>query len=132
MKVVIKICKIAFKTILIILGVSILICLCIIPFDNKIRKEIMKMPINNVDLNKIENGKYLGHFKKQLRSYNVEVTVNNHRIINIKAVENSVTNNYSKKIFDRVIDKQKIGVDTISGATVTSKIILKSIENALN
>jgi uncharacterized protein with FMN-binding domain len=34
-------------------------------------------------------------------------------------------------LFDRVIEVQSLKVDTISGATITSKSFLKSVENAL-
>ncbi len=132
MKLVKKILKITFKIIFITLGISILICLCIIPFDNKSRKEIMEMTIENVDLTKIKDGKYDGSFKNQLRSYSVEVTVKDYIITDIKPANNSPVSSYSNKIFDRVIKEQKVNVDTISGATVTSKMILKSIEDALN
>jgi uncharacterized protein with FMN-binding domain len=127
-----KLIKKILKAILILLGLSILICLCIIPFDNKARKEIMEMPINNVNLGEIKDGKYLGNFKNQLRIYDVEVTVYNHNITSIRPVNNSPANSYSNKLFNMVIKQQKINVDTISGATVTSKMILKAIENALN
>lgn len=132
MKIIKKILKITFKVILILIGVSVLFCLCIIPFDNKVRKEIEEMTIKDVDLNKIGDGKYIGHFKNQLRTYNVEVTVEDHTIINIKPAENSVSNSYSEKIFNKVIEEQKVNVDTISGATITSKMILKAIEDALD
>jgi uncharacterized protein with FMN-binding domain len=127
-----KLIKKILKAILILLGISILICLFIIPFDNKARKEIMEMPINNVNLGEIKDGKYLGNFKNQLRIYDVEVTVYNHNITSIRPVNNSPANSYSNKLFNMVIKQQKINVDTISGATVTSKMILKAIENALN
>lgn len=40
--------------------------------------------------------------------------------------------NLSDELFSDVIKSQNTTVDTISGATVTSKAYLKSIENALN
>ena len=39
--------------------------------------------------------------------------------------------NKAETIVDDVVDKQTLDVDTVSGATVSSKVILKSIENAL-
>jgi uncharacterized protein with FMN-binding domain len=38
---------------------------------------------------------------------------------------------WAKQLFDKVIEKQNTDVDVISGATITSKAYLKSIENAL-
>lgn len=34
-------------------------------------------------------------------------------------------------LFNRVIDQQSLKVDVISGATITSKVHLKAVENAL-
>ncbi len=126
-----RVLKVVLKTILIILGGSILICLCIIPFDNKVREEIRQMTIENVDLDKIEDGKYVGDYKNQLRTYSVEVTIKNHKITNIKPMNNSISSSTSNKLFDKVMKEQKVNVDTISGATITSKTILKAIETAL-
>lgn len=36
-----------------------------------------------------------------------------------------------EEVINNVIEKQSLNVDTISGATTSSKIILKSIENAI-
>ena len=36
-----------------------------------------------------------------------------------------------EKVFQQVKEKQSIQIDTVSGATVHTKAILKSIENAL-
>ncbi len=127
-----KILKKVFKIILIIIGVSVLICILIIPFDNKARKEIMAMPIENVDLTTIADGKYQGHFNNQLRNYSVEVTIKDYIITNIKTINNSPSNKYSNNLFNKIIEEQKVNVDTISGATVTSKMILKAVEDALN
>ena len=38
----------------------------------------------------------------------------------------------TQELFDNVIAAQSIDVDVLSGATVTSKAYLKSIENALS
>lgn len=92
--------------ILILLGVSILICLCIISLGNIARKEIMEMSINNVDSSKIKDGEYSGHFKNRLQVYDVSVTVKNNTITRIKSINNSPTNSYNNELFDRVIKQQ--------------------------
>ena len=38
---------------------------------------------------------------------------------------------WTKELFDKIIQKQNTEVDIVSGATVTSKAYMKSIENAL-
>lgn len=43
----------------------------------------------------------------------------------------SVIMNFYETLVSRVIDKQSIQVDGISGATITSNTFLKAVENAL-
>lgn len=40
--------------------------------------------------------------------------------------------NKAKIINNHVVEKQTLDVDLVSGATVSSKVILKAIENALS
>ncbi len=123
--------KKVIKAILILLGSVVIICLIIIPFDSVARKEINEMMINNVDLSKIEDGKYSGDFKNRVRKYSVEVTIKDHKIVSVRSTNGSVGTDYSSRLFNSVVKEQKVDVDTISGATITSKMILKAIENAL-
>ena len=61
-------------------------------------------------------------------------TVNNGLLEKIEVLKN-VNNEYSLKaeaVLDRVIADQSLKVDVISGATTTSKALLKALENALN
>ncbi len=89
--------------------------------------------IDSVDLAHFENGTYRGVYTAGRWSNEVAVSIADHRISNIAVVKAvsiekpEVTN----AIINNVIAKQNTTVDTISGATVTSKAYLKSIENAL-
>jgi uncharacterized protein with FMN-binding domain len=64
----------------------------------------------------------------------VSVTVKDHKITSIKAVKQMpfAKTGSNGELFKRVISKQTPNVDTITGATITSKAYLKSIENALS
>ena len=93
-----------------------------------------KLAAGSVDLSGIKDGLYTGVYDSGRFSNKVEVAVKDHKIINIRLI-NDVT--FSKpeiasEVFDRVIKKQDVAVDAVSGATVTSKAYLKAIENALN
>ncbi|HCU22551.1 MAG TPA: hypothetical protein DF698_06635 [Candidatus Atribacteria bacterium] len=63
----------------------------------------------------------------------MEVAVKNHQITEIKIIKDVVfrSGDISKKIFDQIIQKQSLQIDTVSNATVTNKAYLKAIENAL-
>lgn len=100
---------------------------------NKYKKTINEIQIESVNLNNIQDGKYNGKFDANLICAEVEVTVDDHKIKDIDLIRH--TNERGEKaeaVIDEVIEKQTINVDTISGATNSSKVILKAIENALN
>jgi uncharacterized protein with FMN-binding domain len=91
------------------------------------------LAIGSVDLNTLGDRDYKGSYDSGRFSNEVSVTVKDHRITDIELVKD-VT--FSKPevyetLFNRVMEKQDVTVDTVSGATVTSKAYLRSIENAL-
>ncbi|MDD4363924.1 MAG: FMN-binding protein [Atribacterota bacterium] len=93
-----------------------------------------KMAINDVDLQKTEDGIYLGEFTGGRWKNKIEVTIKDHRITDIKmlqASDMSGLKDIGEKVFKKVEEKQSLQIDTVSGATVHTKAILKSIENAL-
>lgn len=96
-------------------------------------KNIIKnINIEKVDLSKVSNGTYLGSFDALEVGAEVRVTVDNHKITAIKIIHHK--NERGKKaevIPERVIAAQSLQVDTVSGATNSSKVILKAIDNAL-
>ena len=92
-----------------------------------------KMNIKNVDISGVPDGTYEGAFDGGRFSNTVRVTVQNHKVTDI-AILKDVTFKMSKvsQLFGRVIKAQSLNVDTLTGATVTSKAFLKSVENALS
>lgn len=96
---------------------------------NKIRN----MPIGSVNLTKINDGVYQGEAKVGSYVYKVKVEVKNHRIIDIKGVENrkSVYLTYAEGVFQKIIKEQRADVDAVTGATTTSKAFMKAVESAL-
>ncbi len=76
---------------------------------------------------------YIGANNDGRWSNEVEVEIKNHQIKEIAIIEDMTVSdpNVSEEIFKRVIEKQRVKVDVVTGATVTSKAYLKSIELAL-
>jgi len=81
------------------------------------------------DLSTKTDGIYQGNY------FNVwlDVTIANHRISNIDITEHnhSPVGKNAEKIIDRIIQKQSLDVDVVTGATMSSQSILKAVENAL-
>ncbi len=61
----------------------------------------------------------------------IEVTVKDHRITETKLDHRHGQGEAAEVITDHVIEVQSLQVDTISGITSSSKVILKAIEKAL-
>lgn len=98
----------------------------------KYKSIINDIKINNVDLSAIQDGTYTGSFDAIYVGAEVVVTLKNHKITDI-----TITNHKNEKgklaeaIPAKVIESQSLEVDAVSGATNSSKVILKAIENAL-
>lgn len=91
------------------------------------------LTINPVDLTGLEDGTYTGVYQAGRWSNEVAVSVADHQIANINVVKTISLESpeMTSTIINSVIEKQNTTVDTVTGATVSSKAYLKSIENAL-
>lgn len=122
------------KTVVMILVPLIAIGIGIATINAMNLNKIRNMPIKNIDLTKISDGIYKGDAHAGNYTYKVRVTVENHKIVNIEGVDNrkSPYVTYAKGVFTKIIKQQKVDVDVITGATTTSKVFMKAVENALN
>lgn len=95
------------------------------------------LAIGSVDLMGIDDGVYRGQSGLLLRSNALAVTVADHKITKIEILRDAMCpvedmrEPVYTELFTAVIERQTIDVDVVSGATVTTKQYLKSIENAL-
>lgn len=96
------------------------------------QKQVNALNIDNIDLSKISDGEYTGSCSVDFISVKVIVTVKKHKIENINLAEHkNGKGKPAEVITDKVVSSQSLQVDTVSGATNSSKVILKAIENAL-
>lgn len=86
-----------------------------------------------MDLSSLEDGIYEGSYQHKRWDNRLKLTLENQRIKSIEILDDVlfVDENVSKTLIERVIDEQRVDVDVVTGATVTSKAYLKAIENAL-
>jgi uncharacterized protein with FMN-binding domain len=101
--------------------------------DFKKYKEIIKsISIGKIDLAKVKDGDYSGKFDAIFVGAKVNVEVKNHEIVKVDLVEHKNERGKGAEVIpERVLKAQSLQVDTVSGATNSSRVILKSIENAL-
>lgn len=93
-----------------------------------------KIKVSSVNLTAVKDGDYVGKYAFGRWSNQVKVAVKDHKITKIDIVKDVTIpkQEVTKEIIDKVLQKQNTDVDVVSGATITSKAYLKSIENALN
>jgi len=96
-------------------------------------EELKNISIQNVDLTDVADGIYFGEYTALPVSAKVNVTVEGHRIKDVELIEHMNGQGSGAEVIPAtVVGKQTLQIDTISGATYSSKVILKAIENALN
>lgn len=96
-------------------------------------KQLVDLQIADIDLSKVPDGMYSGSYKVFPVSAEVNVTVENHRIARIDLVKHGNGQGAGAEVIPgKVVEAQSLQVDMVSGATYSSKVILKAIENALS
>jgi uncharacterized protein with FMN-binding domain len=112
-----------------------LIVVCVIGiniFSNSYDKKMRELTISNVDMSKIPDGTYKGNYKIFPIVVEVEIIIKDKKITKIDITKHQTGQGKpAEAIVNKVIEEQSLNVDTISGATGSSKVILKAIEIAL-
>jgi len=98
----------------------------------KYKKAIQTISISNNDFSAVKDGTYKGSYDAMRIAADVSVTVSNHKITDIKLLRHKNERGQKAEVIPKkVIEAQSLAVDTVTGATNSSKVILKAIENAL-
>lgn len=98
---------------------------------NNYKKTIEALSFSNINISQIADGVYLGECDADMVAAKVEITITSGEIKNIKLLEHKQDRGDSAEaIIDTIIKEQQIDVDIIAGATNSSKVIKKAIENA--
>jgi uncharacterized protein with FMN-binding domain len=92
-----------------------------------------KVVIGTMNLSSVADGTYEGNYALNRWTNTLKVTVKDHKITDIVVLKDVVfkLDAVSKGVFTEVIRKQSLDIDIQSGATVTTKAYLKSIEAAM-
>ena len=95
-------------------------------------KSLKYIEIPEVDISEIEDGVYSGSYTTTPVSAEVSVTVKDHIITDIQIIKHINGQGAPAEIItDRVIESQSLQIDSVTGATYSSKVILCAINNAL-
>ena len=96
------------------------------------KQAVKETTFEEINISDISDGVYIGEYDVNFIYAKVEVTVQNGEITNINILEyRHERGKTAEVITDSIVDEQKIDVDAISGATNSSTVIKKAVENAL-
>jgi len=119
------------KKTLILLAAAAVLGSCAAPRSEHDR--VREMTIHRVDLSTVPDGKHQGRFGYGCHSFTVEATVQNRRLVKVDLLTKA-DYEYAKKaapVLTRMVERQSPNVDAVTGATTTSKAIMKATERAL-
>lgn len=107
------------------------IVICSIGFV-KYQDQMSAIQISGIDTHELADGTYVGSYDVGYIYAKVEVTVKSGKIVDIELIEHkNEKGEPAEKIVDKIIKEQNTDVDAVSGATNSSKVIKKAVEEAL-
>lgn len=96
------------------------------------RKAVNEIAFDNINISDVADGIYFGECDVNFIYAKVEVTVESGEIISIDILEHKNGRSKSaESVIDEIVNEQKIDVDAVAGATNSSKVIKKAVENAI-
>lgn len=121
------------KKVLLIIFVVVLLLFIAgkIVMGNMVRN-VHNISVSMPDLSNIQDGDYIGEYSITPVHVKAEISVSNHQIANITILQHdNGLGNAAESIVNDVVEEQSLDVDAVSGATVSSKCILKAVESAI-
>jgi len=100
-------------------------------------EEAGNVEIRNINFMKLVDGSYLGVYEGGMykwRENEVQVMVTSGKVSEIALLSSKENRppEFTEELFNRVIEKQSLQVDVISGASLTSKAFLRSMRIPAN
>jgi uncharacterized protein with FMN-binding domain len=118
--------KKVFLSFIFIVVVLFIIILFSINNMQKSLSKLDKLTIENINLSNAKDGTYNGSYGVFPVSAEVNVTIKNNKIVNIELLKHNNGKGESAEILtEKVVENQSLEVDIVSGATYSSKVILK-------
>ena len=104
---------------------------CITSFS-EYKREVAAISISQTDISALADGIYEGDCDVGYIYAKVRVTVIDGRIIAIDLLEHRNERGAAGEgVLERIVSEQNVGVDAVSSATNSSRVIEKAVENAL-
>ena len=96
------------------------------------KQAVGETTFGEIDIADVSDGTYIGEYDVNFIYAKVEVTVEDGEIVSINILEHRhERGKAAETVIEKIIEEQKIDVDAVSGATNSSTVIKKAVENAL-
>lgn len=96
------------------------------------KRIVKETTFDEINIFDVSDGTYIGEYDVNFIYAKVKVTVQNGKITDISILEHRhERGKAAEAIISRIVDEQRIDVDVITGATNSSTVIKKAIEEAL-
>lgn len=96
------------------------------------KRAVSEISIEEILLSDVPDGVYTGACDVNFIRAKVEVTVSNGEITDIRILEHkNERGQAAEAVVERIVSEQRIDVDAVSGATNSSTVLKKAVENAL-
>ncbi len=96
------------------------------------KRAVGETTFDEIDIADVSDGIYIGEYDVNFIYAKVEVTVEDGEIVSINILEHRhERGKAAEKVIEKIIEEQKTDVDAVSGATNSSTVIKKAVENAL-
>ncbi|HCC33926.1 MAG TPA: hypothetical protein DEQ28_08540 [Clostridiales bacterium] len=120
------------RTVLIVVAALVVLGVGAAFWFNRGMGAIRRLTIEEPDLTALADGVYQGRFQQGRWLFAVEVTVADHRVQDIRVTRSGLEGRaLSQALVREVVGRQSLQVDTVSGATISTRAFLKAVENAL-
>jgi len=95
-------------------------------------EQLKTMEISDVDLSTARDGSYEGGYEEFPVIVKVKVTVQDHKITSVELIQHQTGQGKgAEDLPARIVEQQTLQLDSVSGATYSSRVILKAVQNAL-
>lgn len=99
---------------------------------NDYQQSVKEISFDEIDILDVADGIYIGECNVNYIYAKVEVTIQNGVITSIIILEHkNERGKPAEAVIDEIIAEQRIDVDAVSGATNSSTVLKKAVENAL-
>lgn len=96
------------------------------------KQAVKETTFDEINIPDVSDGVYIGEYDVNFIYAKVEVTVQNGEITDIIILEHRHEHGKAAEtVINEIVDEQRIDVDVVSGATNSSIVIKKAVENAL-